>query len=196
MNNNQSSSVMTLSEALGLAEYTLNDDGSLSCHLGDYELIPLWERNVRAEIQTLDMLLEFSRRSAQEHDDSETENLEHFKEEYNVVLDYMMSMPGHIPETELPEAEWKAEARAEYISNLDDALKHLDLKPSEGEYLYTDDAGTDYRVDKEYCLNELKVLENNRPKTDEGIYFWPFHNNRMLAESYRLVLKDLENTRR
>lgn len=194
MTNNPSSLKMTFNEALELTEYTLNEDGGLSCDLGDGNLVPLWERNVRAEIQTIDMFIGFSKHP---HPDSPTvldvDNLNRFKEAYNVILDYIMSQPGHIPDSEIPDPEWKISVRDYHVTDLGEAMDHLNLKKhAKGGYHRIDGDGNDCDADKDYCLKELSGLENNRPENDEGIYFWPFHNNRMLAESYRVILEDLE----
>lgn len=193
MSNKQSSRQMTLTEALELAEYTLNDDGSLSCDLGDGELVPLWERNVRAEIQTIDMFIGFSEHP---HPDSPTvldvENLNRFKDAYNVILDYILSQPGHVPDTELPDPEWKISVRDYHVTDTGEALEHLNLKQtSQGSYYRVDNAGKEHKVDKDYCLKEIDTLENNRAENDEGIYFWLFHNNRMLTEAYKVIMDNL-----
>lgn len=194
MANHPSTQKMTFNEALEFTEYTLNEDGSLSCDLGDGNLIPLYERNVRAEIQTLDMFLDFST----PHPDSPTvlnvENLNRFKGAYSVILDYIMSRPGHVPDSEIPDPEWKKSVRDYHVSELDEAMDQLNLhRNSTGGYYHIDGNGNHCLVDREYCERDISRLESTKPANDEGIYFWPFHNNRMMIESARLILENLEN---
>lgn len=193
MNNNPASEKMTFNEALDLTEYSINEDGSLSCDLGDGTLIPLYERNVRAEIQTIDMFIGFSEHSRPDSPAAlDEENLNHFKEAYNVILDYIMSQPGHVPDAEIPDPEWKTSVRDYHVSELGEAMEHLNLeRNATGGYYHIDGNGNHCPVDSDYCQKEISRSESTKPANDEGIYFWPFHNNRMLMESAQLIAADL-----